>query len=262
MPAQAAPTQATLPPEARAQAGAPAEANRGASAPGDAALRATLTGQLHAGAQALGLALDNVSTERLLTHAALLQRWNKVHNLTARDEAGDLASTHLLDCMAIVPALDELLASTTTAPCILDAGSGGGLPGLVLASLRPQWQLTLVDAVQKKCAFLEQVRAELRLANVTVRHARLEQLARDPRVAGRQTLVVARAFATLADLVSLTAPLLAPHGQWAAMKGRLPQAEIEALPPTARWIRTITLRVPALDAERHLVLLRPTTPGN
>jgi 16S rRNA (guanine527-N7)-methyltransferase len=219
------------------------------------ALSPTLLG-MHAAE--LGLHLETHQCAALVTYAALLRRWNRVHNLTAIASDADLLTHHLLDCLAIVRPLEHALAQHTTwhlpgRPVhFLDAGSGAGLPGLVLAVARPDWHGTLVDAVQKKCAFMQQAQVELGLRNVTVRHARLETSGLAPK-----DIVVSRAFASLRDFVAATRPLLRRDGLWAAMKGRLPADEIAALPADIEWLQTITLRVPLLDEQRHLVVLRP-----
>jgi 16S rRNA (guanine527-N7)-methyltransferase len=206
----------------------------------------------------MGLALDPAQCSTLIAYAALLRRWNRVHNLTAIETDADLLTHHLLDCLAIIGPLERAMRLAGTGEAgtrFLDAGSGAGLPGIPLAVARPRWHATLVDAVQKKCAFLEQARLELGLRNVTVHHARLESPAL-ARLAGSQDLIVSRAFASLREFVTMTAHLLRPGGLWAAMKGRDPSAEIADLPRSVEWVDTITLRVPRLAEERHLVLLQ------
>jgi len=219
--------------------------------------------RLQALATQLDLALSPAQCNRLQQYARLLRRWNRVHNLTAIDDPEHLLTHHLLDSLAIVRPLEAALQrqgavlSPGRVVRFVDAGSGGGLPGIPLAIARPDWHGTLVDAVQKKCAFLRQAALELGLRNLTVQHARLEQCRLAP-----QDFAVSRAFATLREFVTLTGPLLAPGGLWAAMKGRLPEEEIRDLPPGPHLLPTITLRVPLLDEQRHLVLLRaphPTT---
>jgi 16S rRNA (guanine527-N7)-methyltransferase len=208
----------------------------------------------------MGLELPPAACAALVDYLALLQRWNRVHNLTAVTDTADALSHHLLDCLAIVRPLQEAIARH--APALgrggldfLDAGSGGGLPGIPLALALPSWRGTLVDAVQKKCAFLQQVQLELRLTNIGVRHARLESI--EGPVCD---LVVARAFSSLRDLVDRTGALLRPGGLWAAMKGRRPDAEVAALPPGIEVLETITLRVPLLSEQRHLLVLRTAAP--
>lgn len=204
-----------------------------------------------AGAEALGVALGSDQAEQLAHFAALLRKWSAVHNLTTIDRAADVLPLHLLDSLAILPELKRFVGERCDR--ILDVGSGGGLPGIPLAIACPQWQVTVLDAVQKKTAFLTQAKLELGLANLEAVHARVE--AWRPRAVF--DVIVSRAFSSLAQFVRLTSHLLAPGGVWAAMKGVLPTAEIADLPADAVALATVKLRVPLLDAERHLVLIRP-----
>jgi len=205
----------------------------------------------------MGLDLQTAQCAQLLGYAKLLQRWNRVHNLTAIAESSSVLTHHLLDCLAIVGPLERALVQYLGADVakrglnFLDAGTGAGLPGIPLAIARPAWHGTLVDAVQKKCAFLQQARIELHLTNVTVCHARLESANLGP-----QELIVSRAFASLREFVERTQRLLRPQGLWAAMKGRNPVTEAADLPAGVELLETITLRVPLLREQRHLVLLR------
>lgn len=210
-----------------------------------------LTTAVASGAAQLGIALGREQAERLAHFAALLLKWNAVHNLTAIDRPDDVVPLHLLDSLSILPEIDSL--ADARALRVLDVGAGGGLPGVPLAIVRPQWRFHLIDKVQKKASFLRQVRAELHLANVEVVHARVE--AWQP--VERFDAIVARAFASLADLVASTRHLLAPGGVWLAMKGAVPHEEVAALPKDARVRRTVKLRVPLLDAQRHLIILEP-----
>jgi len=200
------------------------------------------------GAGALGIALDDAQLRQLADYALLLGRWNAVHNLTAIRNEGDMLTHHLLDSLAVAPHLQRL---TGGAPArVLDVGSGGGLPGIVLAIAVPALNLTLVDAVQKKCAFLTQAKLELGLGNVEVLHGRAEALRLPP-----FDVVIARALATLAQFTGWTRHLLQPGGCWLAMKGRLPQEELAALPPQLAAI-VHPLQVPGLGEARHLVEIR------
>lgn len=211
-------------------------------------MSAALT-RLREGAAALGLVLDDSQLQQLLDYLALLQKWNRVYNLTAVREADDMLTHHLLDSLAVVP---PLLRQTGGAPLrVLDVGSGGGLPGVVLAVCCPQLQVTCVDTVAKKAAFVQQVAASLRLPNLQGRHARVESLA------GPYDLICCRAFAALADFVAWSRAALAPDGVWMAMKGRQPQAEIDALPAGVQVFHVEPLQVPGLAAERCLVWMRP-----
>ena len=201
-----------------------------------------------AGAEQLGVALDEAQLAKLADYARLLARWNATHNLTAIRSGEDVLTHHLLDSLALVPHLARVTQGA--AATVLDVGSGGGLPGIVLAVALPQARLTLVDAVQKKCAFLTQARVELRLRNVEVVHARVEAM-REPLF----DVIVSRALATLADFVGWTRHLLAPGGCWLAMKGRLPADELAALPADVR-ANVVPLSVPGLDEQRHLIEMR------
>lgn len=201
-----------------------------------------------AGAEQLGVALDPGRLEKLADYARLLARWNATHNLTAIRSGEDMLTHHLLDSLALVPHLARVARGA--APTVLDVGSGGGLPGIVLAIALPQARLTLADAVQKKCAFLTQARLELRLGNVEVVHGRVEAM-RGPLF----DVIVSRALATLAQFVGWTRQLLAPGGCWLAMKGRLPTDELAALPADLR-ATVVPLAVPGLDEQRHLIEMR------
>lgn len=210
------------------------------------ALRPALEGAC----DSLGLALDPATLDRLLAYLALLQRWNATYNLTAVRDPGEMLTQHLADCLAVVGPLRRQLGAGTSRR-ILDVGSGGGLPGVVLAVLEPGWAVTCVDAVGKKAAFIRQVAVELRLQNLAAEHARVESLK-----AGGFDLITSRAFASLADFVSLTRKLLAPEGVWAAMKGKTPEAELAALPAGIAVFHVEPIAVPGLDAERCIVWMR------
>jgi len=214
---------------------------------------------LDAGLEALGLDLNPAQKQQLLDYAALIQKWNKVYNLTALRAEESILSHHLLDCLA---ALSPLRAwadqAGLAAPQILDVGSGAGLPGLVWAVCQADWQIHTIDTVGKKAAFMQQAAASLGLKNVTVHHARVEHLAEKSPL--RYDLITSRAFASLADFVGLTAAALAKDGVWAAMKGKAPSAEeLSALPHDAEITRVETLQVPQLAAERCLVWLHQRT---
>ncbi|WP_234414102.1 16S rRNA (guanine(527)-N(7))-methyltransferase RsmG [Ideonella sp. A 288] len=201
----------------------------------------------------LGLDLADADIDRLLAHLGLMERWGRVYNLSAVRGAQEMLSHHLLDCLAVVPALRRHAADRPLR--VLDVGSGGGLPGVVLAVLHPSWQVTCVDAVAKKAAFIRQVGLELGLGNLVSAHARVEDLP----ASAPFDLITSRAFASLADFVSLTAPLLAAGGVWAAMKGRVSLDELSACGPTAEVFHVEHLEVPGLDAQRCIVWMRPRT---
>ncbi|MBP6902757.1 MAG: 16S rRNA (guanine(527)-N(7))-methyltransferase RsmG [Burkholderiaceae bacterium] len=216
---------------------------------------------LLAAAARLGLDAEQDLTARkldqLLAYLALLQRWNKVYNLTAVRDPAEMLSHHLLDCLAVVAPLRRQIDSPAGAgrPCrLLDVGSGGGLPGVVLAIIEPALTVDCVDTVAKKASFIRQVAAELGLPNLQGLHARVETLApaRQP-----YQVITSRAFASLPDFISLTRSLLAPGGQWMAMKGRTPAEELAALPGDIEVFHVEQLQVPDLDAQRCLVWMRP-----
>lgn len=196
---------------------------------------------LASGLAALGLDLPASAQAKLLAYRDLLLKWNRTYNLTALRDPEQAISHHLLDSLAILPWI--------VGGSLLDVGSGGGLPGIPLAIAKPDLQVTMVDAVQKKVSFLQQAAIELELPNVHAVHARVEELP------GQFAQITSRAFSELAEFVRLTRHLLAPGGRWLAMKGVRPEAEITALPPDIRVAAVEPLDVPGLRAERHLIIL-------
>ncbi len=206
------------------------------------------------GAAELGVQLDGSQADALARYAALLMRWNAVHNLTAIQTPAHVLTHHLLDSLAIVPEIHGLTGQRALR--ILDVGAGGGLPGVALAIAVPNVHVTLVDRVQKKIAFLTQAKVDLALGNIDCVHSRVEALQTEAPF----EVIVARAFASLTEFVGLTSHLLAPRGWWFAMKGALPSDELDELKrsrPDVRVARTVRLQVPRLNAERHLVLMQP-----
>ncbi|MBS1190628.1 MAG: rRNA m(7)G-527 methyltransferase [Rhodocyclaceae bacterium] len=198
--------------------------------------------QLASGLTALGLDLPTDAQEKLLAYRDLLLKWNRTYNLTALRDPEQAISHHLLDSLAILPWI--------RGDSLLDVGSGGGLPGIPLAIARPDLQVTLVDAVQKKATFLQQAAIELELPNVRALHARVEE------ISGQFSQITSRAFAELADFTRLTRHLLAADGHWLAMKGVRPENEIAALPADVQVEAIEPLTVPGLAAERHLIILK------
>jgi 16S rRNA (guanine527-N7)-methyltransferase len=205
---------------------------------------------LQADAAALGLSLAPEVADRLLAYLQLLAKWNAAYNLTAVRDPALMRTQHLADCLAAVPSLRRRFDAGRPLR-ILDVGSGGGLPGVVLAAVEPAWDVTCVDTVGKKAAFVRQVAAELALTNLHALHARVESLG-----ARAFDVVTSRAFASLADFTRLTRPLLTPGGVWMAMKGQRPEAEIAALAQDIDVFHVEPLDVPGLDAERCLVWMR------
>lgn len=197
--------------------------------------------RLAQGAADLGVCLPADAGQRLLDYLALVEKWNKVYNLTAVRDRGEMLTRHVLDSLAIVPYL--------AASSLLDVGSGAGLPGIPLALALPRLDVTLLDASQKRAAFLRQAAIELRLTNVAVACARVEEWA-----PGRQfDLVVSRAVTELALLLRLAGKHVANSGSLAAMKGVHPHAELAQLPVGWRLAEAIRLSVPGVAAERHWV---------
>lgn len=197
--------------------------------------------------QALGLAPSRPQLQALQAYLALLQRWNSTYNLTAVRDPQAMQTQHLADCLAVLPSVRARCAQGR----VLDVGSGGGLPGIVLAIMQPSLDVSCVDAVGKKAAFIRQVAGQLQLPNLHALHARVQELRVPP-----FDLITSRAFASLSDFTAWTAPQLAPGGQWMAMKGKPPEAELTALPSQIEMFHVEPLTVPGLDAERCLVWMR------
>ena len=192
------------------------------------------------GIASMGLAVSDEAQQKLLDYLALLQKWNKVYNLTAVRDPLEMVTLHLLDSLSVLPYVNS--------KNILDVGSGGGLPGIVLAICKPELQVTTIDTVQKKVIFMRQVKGELGLDNLTPVHARVENF----KPGQPFEIVISRAFSEIALFVQLTKHLIAENGQWLAMKGIMPADELEGLPLTP--VQVIALKVAGLDAERHLLV--------
>ncbi|MCG9098732.1 16S rRNA (guanine(527)-N(7))-methyltransferase RsmG [Laribacter hongkongensis] len=199
--------------------------------------------ELKAGLAELGLALSAPQELLLVHYVELLDKWNRVYNLTAVRETGRMLSYHVLDSLAALP----LVAGQR----ILDVGSGGGMPGIPFAISQPDWSLTLLDANHKKTTFLKQAVIELGLTNTEVVCERVETFQPERKF----DVITSRAFSDLAEFVRLTRHLLAEGGEWAALKGVYPDEEIAQLPEDVCVREVIELKVPGLDAERHLVKL-------
>lgn len=202
----------------------------------------SLESQLAQGVAALSL--QSVVTahmqQQCLAYIALLQKWNKVYNLTAVRDPHEMLVLHVLDSLSVVSHIQP--------GNLLDVGSGGGLPGIIVAITRPDVQVTTIDTVQKKTIFMRQVKAELALDNLQVVHSRVE----DYQSPSPFAQIISRAFSEIALFVRLTRHLMPVGGRWLAMKGVLPTEELEqAAVANAHVIR---LQVPQLDAERHLIV--------
>lgn len=200
----------------------------------------TVAEQLAAGIRQMGLDVNAQTQERLLQYLGLLQKWNKVYNLTAVRDPQEMVTLHLLDSLSVLPYVKG--------PHLLDVGSGAGLPGIVLAICCPDLRVTTIDTVQKKAIFMRQVKGELGLDNLIVQHARVEAF-KPPQLFDQ---VISRAFSEVALLFQLTQHLIASPGEWLAMKGLVPVQELEKLAIQPKAV--IPLKVAGLDAERHLVI--------
>ncbi|WP_395318552.1 16S rRNA (guanine(527)-N(7))-methyltransferase RsmG [Variovorax sp. UC74_104] len=207
---------------------------------------------LRSGAAAMGVTLSDTQAERLLAYGTLMLKWNKVYNLTALRDPASVLTHHLLDSLAAVAPLQREWAGKGK---LLDVGSGGGLPGVVIAIMRPDLEVSCLDAVAKKAAFVQQVAAELELPNLRGLHARVESLA------GSYEVISSRAFASLPDFFNGSMNLLASGGVWLAMKGKLPTDELAVVPKGVSVFHVEQLTVPGLDAERCIVWARKDSVG-
>lgn len=213
--------------------------------------RGRLSERLEQGQAALGLQLSAAQQSLLIDYLAMLEKWNSVYNLTAVRDPQQMLTLHLMDSLAIVPLVRRLGLRH-----VLDVGSGGGLPGIPLAVSMPEIRVAMVDTVQKKVAFQNQVKAELKLLNIRSYHARVEALT----LTERPDCIVSRAFSELAVLVTLAGHLLAPGGRILAMKGQQPERESAALPADWRLVETVDMQVPELDAQRCVLVLERASP--
>lgn len=195
---------------------------------------------LAAGIAKMGLDVSRETQDKLLQYLSLLNKWNKVYNLTAVRDPLEMVTLHLLDSLSVLPHIDS--------KNLLDVGSGGGLPGIVLAICLPNLQVTTIDTVQKKAIFMRQVKGELGLSNLEVVHARVENY----QPSEKFEAIISRAFSNVALLIKLTQHLLAENGKWLAMKGHVPHDELVGL---TLKNKIIPLQVAGLDAERHLLVL-------
>jgi len=200
-----------------------------------------LAQELEQGIAELRLNIASEKQQKLIDYVALLQKWNKVYNLTAIRDPHQIVSNHLLDVIAITPYLWSGLW--------LDVGCGAGLPGVVMAIVEPDWELTLLDSNSKKTGFVQQVIIELGLKNVSVCCARIEDFKAVEKFDG----IISRAFTELGDFLRMTQHLLAPTGRWAAMKGWA-EKELVSLPDEYLVEKVIQIKVPGLDAVRSLVI--------
>jgi len=200
--------------------------------------------RLRAGIAALALDLPGEAEMKLRRYLEMLSKWNRTYNLTAVRDGAEMVSVHLLDSLAVAPYLG-------TIGSLADVGSGAGLPGIPLALVRPELRVTLIESNHKKASFLQQAKIELGLDNVSIHCGRVEQ------ATGLSPFdaVISRAFSDLAEFARLAGHLLAPGGRLLAMKGILPQDEINRLPDGWRLAQALPLAVPGLAAQRHLIVI-------
>ena len=200
----------------------------------------------------MGLSLLPEQLDQLLAYLDLIQKWNKVYNLTAVRDPADMLTHHLMDSLAVIAPLRRQLAvlGADASAKLLDVGSGAGLPGVVIAVCCPHLMVHCVDTVAKKAAFLNQVAVALKLDNLRSIHARVENLTE------QYDVITSRAFASLADFTGWSGGALKESGVWLAMKGQHPQVEIDALSAAVGVFHVEQLSVPGLDAERCIVWMR------
>jgi 16S rRNA (guanine527-N7)-methyltransferase len=211
-------------------------------------LKTSLALALADGLQSLSLELAQTQQQALLDYIALLAKWNKVYNLTAVREPEHMLSHHVLDCLAVLPPLKQVFSEALD---LIDVGAGGGLPSVVFAIACPHWQITAVDTVAKKAAFIQTTAHSLRLVNLKAVHSRVEALT------GGFDVVTCRAYASLRDFCDSSRHLLKPNGVWMAMKAKLSVEELTDLPATVRVDKVEPLAIPGLDANRCLVWMHP-----
>jgi 16S rRNA (guanine527-N7)-methyltransferase len=215
---------------------------------GATASLATRESDVATGVRSLGLSLSDTECATLDAYVALLAKWNRTYNLTAIREPARMVTHHVLDALAVLPHLPQSAGLR-----LLDVGAGGGVPGIPLAIARPEWKVVLVDSNGKKATFLTQAAIELALPNVRAVATRVEDLHDEPQF----DVVIARAFSDLRTFAHSSARHLSTAGALYAMKGVYPAEEIAALPPSIEVVAAPKLRVPGLDAERHLIVMRP-----
>jgi 16S rRNA (guanine527-N7)-methyltransferase len=213
---------------------------------------ANLALRLQAGVTALGLSLSQQQQQQLLDYIALLDKWNKVYNLTAVREPERMLGLHILDSLSMVPHLGQ-------AKTVLDVGTGGGLPGICIAVARPDLNVVMLDSLQKKTTFVRQAIGALGLTNASVVCERVEAF----RPAQPFDVVTSRAFAELSDFVKGAGHLMRPGGRMLAMKGVYPHDEIArafSSPEASHKVVDVhTLNVPQVDGQRHLVVIEAKT---
>ena len=204
-----------------------------------------LADRIKQGLDALDVSYGDEAIDKLVAYMELLAEWNKTHNLTAVDDLEEMLSIHISDSASIKPYMKGA--------SLLDVGSGAGLPGMVLAILSPALDVTSVEARNKKAQFQMFAANKLRLKNFAVENVRIEDY--DPKE--KFSMVVSRAFSSIEDFVNGSKQTIASNGRWLAMKGVMPDDELKTLKKMSLEFDTFALKVPELDAQRNLVIIRP-----
>ena len=216
-------------------------------------LISTLQSKLQSGLLEMGLQIDAEKQAKLIAYLLLIDKWNKVHNLTAIRDPLEMVTLHLLDSLSVLPHVQA-----RTPKYLLDVGAGAGLPSIPLAICMPELQVTAIDSVAKKTSFMRQVKGELGLSNFQVEGGRVEVLKKDVKF----DVIISRAFSEIGLFVKLTKHLLASHGLWLAMKGVIPEHEFEHQDFKSAGVQVNKieiLNVAGLQAERHLIFLSTNT---
>ena len=211
-------------------------------------IKDNLKEQLIIGAQNLEIKLTDVQTEQLLTYLQLLLKWNKIYNLTNINNPEDVLSLHLLDCLAVTPIITAYIKNTEVK--ILDIGSGAGLPGVIISIIYPDIDILCIDSSARKISFIQQVSQILSLNHLHTEHQRVEK------ISGSFNIITSRAFSSLNKFTSLTDHLLTPEGVWLAMKGKIPQQEIDELTKGVDVFHVEQVHLPNLDVQRCVVMMR------
>lgn len=216
-------------------------------------MQGQMESQLTQALEQLGLEVDEEQFSKLLTYVRQMHRWNRTYNLTAITDVQEMLTHHIIDSLAVISPLQKLFPAQRPAPFIVDVGSGAGLPGIVLAIVAPDWEVLCVDSVEKKTAFIQQMRGVLQLPNMSAHHGRIQDA--EPL---QCDILISRAFSSLKNIIEWGGSQVGPGGYIAAMKGKTPDDEIEQIADHPDWHlhSVIPLDVPFLDAERCLILLK------
>lgn len=212
-------------------------------------LKDTLQSKLHSGLLEMGLQIDAEKQAKLIAYLLLIDKWNKIHNLTAIRDPLEMVTLHLLDSLSVLQNVEALSPKN-----LLDVGAGAGLPSIALAICLPDLQVTAIDSVAKKTSFMRQVKGELGLSNFQVEVGRVEALKKDVKF----DVIISRAFSEIGLFIKLTKHLLVENGLWLAMKGQIPVHEFEVQDFKSAGVQVTkieVLKVAGLEAERHLVFL-------